>query len=340
MIHNSALQRNISLAPYTTFGIGGPADFFFAAKSPQDIIKSIEWASEKKLEFFVLGLGANILVGDKGFRGLVIKNEASSHQFSVASYSGQARSADAGILTGNERDSGQAGMTIDDVFLTADSGITIAQLIDITAQQGLSGLEHFAGIPSTFGGALWQNLHFLSPDRKSTVFIGDMVESAVILACHSEQAGMTVRRDYFRFSYDYSSLHDTKDIVLSAVLRLTKENPATIQQRIEANLAWRKEKHPEYAWRSSAGSIFKKIPALANVSGGKKAGAGRIVDAAGLKGYQIGGAKISEKHANFIVNTGSATANDIRALIELVQKKVREKFNLDLHTEISFVGEF
>lgn len=320
------ILQNVCLAPYTTFGIGGPADYFCVAKSKEDIIHAIQWAVTSRpdpLQIFILGLGANILVGDHGFRGLVIKNECKQYQIS-SKYN--------------------AGM-----FLTAGSGMTIEELIKITQEQGFSGLEHFAGIPSTLGGALWQNLHFLGTERKSTVFIGDIVESAEIIRVkgigervkNSEGKKLyplpftlnpkKVNRGYFHFSYDYSSLHDTHDIVLSAVLRLTNDHPETIQQRIFANLAWRKEKHPEYAWRSSAGSVFKKI---------ERYGAGRLIEQVGLKGHRIGGAKISEKHANFIVNTGNATASDIRALIQLAQKKVKEKFNLDLQTEISFIGEF
>jgi len=287
-------MTNVPLAHYTTFGIGGPADYFYKAESAQDIIKAVQWANERQLPFFVLGSGANILVGDKGFRGLVIKNESKK-------------------------------MSLHDIFLTAESGITIAELIEITAENGLSGLEHFAGIPSTLGGALWQNLHFLSPDRSKTVFIGEIIENAEILICHPDRAARRVEgsvasenffeldsstslrfarndirarkvnKDYFHFSYDYSILHDTKDIVLSATLRLTKEDPKIIQERIAANLAWRAEKHPENAVKTSAGSVFKKI---------KGYGAGRLIDKVGLKGYQIGGARISEKHANFIVNTG------------------------------------
>lgn len=305
------IQQNVILAPFTTFDIGGPADFFVVAHSAEELEEAVKWAKEKSLAWFILGKGANILVGDKGFRGVVIKNESS--QVST---------------TGSE--------------LVAESGATIEDLINLTAEKGLSGLEHFAGIPSSVGGALWQNLHFLSPDRFQTVFIGDIVQSAVILSAtkdldsspsvqNDKLERKEVDKEYFQFAYDYSKLHETHDIVLSATLLLTPEDPQVIQERIAANLKWRAEKHPTNATTCSAGSVFKKIEGY---------GAGRLIEQVGLKGKSIGGAKISDKHANFIVNTGNATAKDIRALIALVQQEVKQKLGLDMQTEISFIGEF
>jgi len=298
MIRSSALQRNVPLAPYTTFHIGGPADFFLTVHAKSGLIEAVQYAKKNSLNFFVLGTGANILVGDKGFRGLVIKNEANTFQLKK---------------------------TPSGVFFTVESGATIAELINITKEKGLSGFEHFAGIPSSVGGALWQNLHFLSPDRSKTVFIGDIVQEAELLEVKN------VRRDYFQFAYDYSILHETKDVVLSATFQLIPKPQEEIEKTIANNLFWRKEKHPENATKTSAGSVFKKIQGY---------GAGRLIEKVGLKGYQIGGAMISPKHANFIVNTGNATASDVRQLISLAQEKVKKELDLELETEISFIGEF
>lgn len=294
------IKENIRLAPYTTFGIGGPADYFITASTQEEITKAVWWASEKKIQFFILGTGANILVADKGYRGLVIKNEAKNI-----------------VLNGS--------------ILTAESGAIIADLINYTQEKGLSGLEHFAGIPSSVGGALWQNLHFLSPDRSYTVYIGDVVTHAKILSPIQPSPIIMVDKDYFEFGYDYSKLHVSHDIVLEAIFSLTPEDPKVIKQRIEANLAWRQGKHPKDAVKKSAGSIFKKLDGY---------GAGRLIEQVGLKGKIIGGAKISDKHANFILNENNATAKDVRELIDLVQKTVKDKLNLEMQTEISFVGEF
>lgn len=292
------IRQDVMLAPYTTFGIGGPADYFVIASSEQDIVEAFSFAREKNIPFFLLGTGANILIGDKGYRGLVIKNEARKT-----------------ILEGAD--------------LTAESGATITELIAYTAEKGLSGLEHFAGIPSTVGGALWQNLHFLSPDRSKTMYVGDIVTTARVL----KEDGIVehVGSDYFQFTYDYSILHVRHDIVLSVTFALTPEDQKVIKERITANLSWRKEKHPDGAARCSAGSVFKKLEGY---------GAGRLIEQVGLKGKMVGGAKISDKHANFILNENSASAKDVWDLINLVQNTVKEQLGLTMQTEISFVGEF
>ncbi|HEV2339340.1 MAG TPA: UDP-N-acetylmuramate dehydrogenase [Patescibacteria group bacterium] len=291
-------EKHVLLAPYTTFGIGGKADFFVIAQSQEDILEALAFAKEKHIEFFLLGTGANILIGDKGFRGLVIKNEANK-------------------------------TLLEDVMLTAESGATMSNLIDYTCHKGLSGLEHFAGIPSSVGGALWQNLHFLSPDRSKTVYIGDTVAQAKIVKMNGEI--LHVDKSYFQFSYDWSILHRTRDIVLDVTFALTPENSGVIAKRIAANKQWRDEKHPDNAMKTSAGSIFRKLEGY---------GAGRLVQQVGLKGYRIGGAKVSEKHANFVINDNGATAKDVRNLISLIQEKVKKELGLQLETEISFVGEF
>src|SRR5258708_4987296 len=307
------IKQHIPLAPYTTFHIGGPADYFITVFSTEELVAAVAYAKEKKIPFFVLGTGANVLVGDNGFRGLVIKNEA--HKFQISNFK---------FPISNDQEKKNIS-----VLLTAESGVVIGDLIEETAKMGLSGLEHFAGIPSTLGGALWQNLHFLSPDRQSTVFIADIVESANVLLESGEV--QQVDRSYFHFEYDYSVLHERKDVVLSASLVLQEKDPEVIRKTIIANQQWRDAKHPEDAWKKSAGSVFKKIDGY---------GAGRLIEQAGLKGKRIGGAEISMTHANFILNTGNATAGDVRELISLVQEKVKEQTSLHLEPEISFVGEF
>ena len=161
-----------------------------------------------------------------------------------------------------------------------------------------------------------------------------MLEKAEIISVLSSKyqvSSMQVDASYFKFGYDYSILHDTHDIVLSATFKLISKPKKEIEKTIAANLTWRKEKHPENAVTTTAGSIFKIIEGH---------GAGRLIEKVGLKGYTTGGAKISEKHANFIVNTGNAKASDVRLLIDLIQKKVKDELGLLLQTEISFVGVF
>lgn len=294
---NPKIEENVPLAPFTTFGIGGPADLLTKPQSKQELVEAVRWVQAEGLEWFVLGAGANILVGDKGFRGLVIKNEA-------------------------------AHCEIDGTALTAESGITIEQLIELTVPKGLSGFEHYVEIPSTLGGAMWQNLHFLSYPHKQTRFIEEIVEGATILSGDEEK---TVDKGYFKFGYDTSALHQNDDVVLDVTMQLSKRTVSKLEEVLAKNAEWRHAKHPPNAVKMSAGSIFQKI---------KDVGAGRLIDQAGLKGYRVGGAEVSPKHANYILNVDQATAVDVRKLIAEVQAKVKAETAHELQPEISFVGEF
>lgn len=174
-----------------------------------------------------------------------------------------------------------------------------------------------------------QNLHFLSPDRQSTIFIGGIVESATIL--DKDNTIKKVGKDYFEFGYDYSILHTKPVVVLDATFSLKPARHENIARQIQDNLAWRNDKQPQLSDVPSCGSVFKKIENL---------GAGRLIEKAGLKGTRVGGAMISPKHANYIVNMGGATAKDVLALIAHVQTTVLEKTGNQLEPEISFVGDF
>ena len=299
----SRVRRNVPLAPFTTFRIGGPADYFFEARSADELAQAILTARQSSLPYFLLGLGANILVGDQGFRGLVIRNRA-------------------------------RGYAIDRLhrMVTAESGcVMYPDLIEKAVQAGLSGLEHYVGIPSTVGGALWQNLHFLSPapERERTMFIEEVVLNADILT--EEGRRRVVGRDYFEFGYDTSILHRRDDVVLSATFQLEERDPAVMERIMQENLAWRAERHPPLDTEPSAGSIFKKIEGI---------GAGRLIDGCGLKGTRIGGAEVTHRHANILINREKATASDVRALITLVQETVERETGYRLEPEISFIGEF
>ena len=220
----------------------------------------------------------------------------------------------------------------DDGRVRAGAGVdTHPDLIEATVSRGLGGLHHFVGIPSTVGGAMWQNLHFLSPapERERTVFIEEVVESAEILSEEGERR--TVDRAYFKFGYDYSILHERDDVILTVDFRLTPAPSEELRRVMEENLAWRKDRHPDLTVSPSAGSIFQKIEGI---------GAGRLIDECGLKGHTEGGAQIFPRHANIIINLGGATASDVRALIDLAQKRVADELGYELVPEIAFVGEF
>ena len=296
------IERAVPLAPYTTFRIGGPADLLYRARTPDELAQAVNAARETGVPYFLMGLGANILVADSGYRGLVIRSEVDGIEF------------------------------LDGARVRAGAGVqTYMTLINETVSRGLGGLHHYVGIPSTVGGAVWQNLHFLSPppERSRTCFIEEVVESADILTEEGERK--TVDRDYFRFGYDYSILHDRDDIVLSVTFRLDPQPEAELRRVMRENLQWRDDRHPDLWLYPSAGSIFKKI---------EDVGAGRLIDKCGLKGHIIGNAQFFHKHANIIVNLGGATAAHVRALIELAQETVQRELGYELTTEIGMIGDF
>ena len=295
------VQQRVPLAPFTTFKIGGPADLYYEARSADELARAVTAAREDGTPFFVLGLGANILIGDRGFRGLVIRNVANAFEFSPAGK------------------------------LRAESGAVMKPLIQEAARLGWSGIEHYVGIPSTVGGAIWQNLHFLSPapERERTMFIAEVFESCEILT--EEGTRKTVGADYVKFGYDDSIFHHRRDIVLAATFQLQRGDTGAIHRVLQENLSWRGGKHPWLEWHPSAGSVFKKIEGV---------GAGRLIDQCGLKGHRIGDAQISHIHANIMVNLGHATARDVRTLIAHAQRLVQERFGVHLEPEIGFIGEF
>jgi UDP-N-acetylmuramate dehydrogenase len=297
------VSRDVPLGPLTTFRIGGPADLLVEVHGRRELELAVEIARMFETPRFLLGLGANILVGDGGFRGLVIRNLARRMHLDRQ----------------QERIEAESGV------------ICYPDLVELAVSNHLSGLEHYAGIPSTVGGALWQNLHFLSPppERSRTMYIEEVLLGAEILTAEGEVRD--VGADYFLFDYDYSVLHERDDVVLAATFQLEKGDERTMREVMQANLDWRKTRHPPLDTEPSAGSIFKKIEGI---------GAGRLIDEAGLKGYRVGGAEITERHANIVVNRGGATAADVLAVIRHARETVMKRTGHRLEAEISFVGDF
>ena len=292
------LEQNVPLGPLTTYKIGGPADSFVTVHTSDQLVAAVKAARADNVPWFLLGTGANILIGDGGWRGLVIHNRADH------------------VVFDGER-------------VTAESGAVFAELIGQAADHELGGLEHYAGIPSSVGGAIWQNLHFLAPDRKSTMFIESVVETARVLLANNEI--VEVDRDWFNFGYDDSRLHHEEIVVLDVTFKLERSTREAVMDQAARNLQWRTERHPDLRSQPSCGSVFKKI---------EGEGAGRLIDGAGLKGYRIGGVHVSEKHANFLVNTDGGTAKNVLDLVEHIQKTVKANSGLDLEMEIRCVGEF
>jgi len=304
------MKENVPLRDYTTFKIGGPARYFFVAKNKEDLKNAILWAKKKKLPFFILGGGSNVLFSDKGFNGLVIKLQNTQYE-------------------------------IRNTNVIAGAGVPLQKLVLEAVKKGLSGLENLAGIPGTLGGAIWGNAGAFERE------IGDLVEEVKVLDVGGSKLEVKkLKKEDCKFGYRNSIFKRRKNwIILEATLKLKKGNKKEIEEKIKEFLKLRKEKQPLEL--PCAGSVFKnvsieKVPKKIREKFKEKIKngflpAGVLIEAARLKGYQIGGAKISEKHANFIVNTGEAKARDVLKLIELIKKRVKKKFKIELKEEIVLV---
>lgn len=305
-----------SLSKYTTFKIGGPARVFFQALKTEDLIFAVREAQRLKIPYFILGGGTNLLVSDKGFFGFVIKNN--TNKITIKKYRGFFSKR----LVGDS-----------EVLLEVLSGVGVNQLVRYTIEAGLSGLEAFLGQPGTVGGAVYINAHNI----KMGEFFGDKIKLVKILT----ESGQIkeVPRSYFRFGYDESILQRRKEVVLSVTFSLKKGEKDKIWQKANQAMSYRKYTQP--LGKGSAGCIFRNISKSEALKIGIPDGitsAGYLIEAVGLKSKQIGGAKISESHANFIINTGNASATDVINLIDLVKRKVKDRFGLELKEEIVYLG--
>lgn len=293
MIVPKNIERNIPLAPLTTFRVGGNARYFLFAENISDIRLGTEFAKEKDLPVFILGRGSNLLVSDSGFKGLVIKLGKEFQKIYVK-----------------------------DNLITAGASISLPQIARIAVRESLSGFEWSVGIPASIGGAVRMNAGAFGSE------ISDNLKSATILSLDSFELKRTSNKE-IDFSYRKSSLKDS-DLILEADFLMKKLEPARIKGSMER--FFKKRKNTQPLGERTAGSIFK------NPDSGKSAAA--LIEACDLKGTGVGGAFVSEKHANFIVNLGSARASDILRLINKIKAMVYKNFEVELETEIIILGEF
>ncbi len=311
------VREQIKLAPYTTFKVGGPADFFYDAKTTEELVAAIGLGRTLGIPVFVLGGGTNILIGDGGIRGLVVKNNTGA------------------ITIRGAKGSLQAGQHTGQVFVEADSGVFINKLVRFTVEEGLSGLEMQLGLPGTVGGAVYMNSKWTHP----VGYVGDVVYQAEILTPTGERKH--VPKSYFQFAYDTSSIQKTGDIVLRVVFALASDTKERLWKISNESMAYRRETQPQGVF--SPGCTFRNISqaeALSIPTPNNTTSAGFLVDHAGCKGDVIGDAQISPIHANFIVNRGKATAFDVIQLIERARQRVKQQFGVTLEEEIVRVGEF
>lgn len=306
------------LGKYTTFKIGGLADYFFDAKTTDEFVAAITLGRSLSVPVFILGGGTNILIGDRGIRGFVIKN--STRAISIKGVKG--------IVSGGLAKTGL-------VFVEADSGVIFNSLVRFTVEEGFAGLEMHLGLPGTVGGAIFMNSKWMHP----VGYVGDVVYQAEILTSGNERK--IVPQAYFQFGYDTSSIQKTRDVLLKVVFALQSDTKERLWKIANDSIAYRRETQPQGIF--TAGCAFRNISqAEALIAGtpNQTRSAGFLIDHAGMKGMRVGDAQISEMHANFIVNRGQATAADVVQLIEKVREKVKEHFGVTLEEEIIHVGEF
>jgi UDP-N-acetylmuramate dehydrogenase len=287
------LQVNVSLAPYTSARIGGPADALISVISADELAETVNRLWELDIPYVILGGGSNLLISDKGVRGVVVLNRAKAVRFDKGSRP----------------------------KVWAESGVVIANLARRTASHGLAGLEWAAAVPGTVGGAVYGN---------AGAFGGDMASSLIHAEFLTERGRETWAVEKMEYGYRSSVLkrQALKTVVLSAQIRLEHSTKESVSVKIAEFSERRKATQPPGA---SMGSMFKNPPGDF---------AGRLIEAAGLKGRRIGTAEISPVHANFFINHGQTKAEDVRALVNLAQKTVAEKLGVNLELEIELIGEW
>lgn len=314
------IKEHVVMRDFTTFRVGGVADYFFEAKTIDNLIVAVRAANKCNISYFILGNGSNVLFSDYGFPGLVIKN-STSH-----------------IAVMKEKSQ-----------VIVDSGVMLSRLVMELASQDLGGLEFLYGIPGTVGGAFYGNAGAWGNA------IGDYLKNVTVLEQDSETKGFRINQydaDWMEFSYRDSKLKrmkgKRKPIILTARLQCSRSQKEEIIRRLNAIKLKREKSHPIGL---SAGSIFRNpIPkGLENFAGSgtrnmpefpQERTAGFMLDQAGAKKIKIGSAEVSNIHANFIINKGEAKAAEIRSLIEEMRAAVQQKYDIILQEEIEYVGQW
>ncbi len=288
----SALSKNVfidePMKNHTSFKIGGNADCLIAPASQEELVAVISLCKKNDLPLFIMGNGSNLLVSDKGIRGVTVKLSKAFSDYSL-----------------------------EDNTICASSGALLSTLASAAAKNSLSGMEFASGIPGSVGGAVYMN---------AGAYGGEMAQ-IVTKVQYLDGTELKETTD-FDFSYRHSVFSQNSGIITKVFITLQKADKEGILKRMEELNAKRRDKQP--LTLPSAGSAFKRPEGDY---------AARLIECAGLKGKAIGGACVSEKHAGFIVNTGSATASDVLSLIEFIQKTVLQKFGTELSPEIKYVGE-
>lgn len=302
IVNERQIMIDEPLANHTTFQIGGPADFLLLPESAEQVASLVKLCKMQGIPFYILGKGSNLLVSDKGYRGAIIKI-------------GQALSK---ITIEEIQDSNQ---TVTRYKVTAQAGVSLSKLANEIAEETLKGFEFASGIPGTLGGAVTMNAGAYDGEIKDSILGATVVDQ--------EGNIIELKKDELNFGYRKSIIQEKDYIVIEATFSFLKGNQEDIRNKMNDLNARRKDKQPlEYP---SAGSTFRRPVGYF---------AGKLIMDAGLRGYQVGNAQVSEKHCGFVINKGGATAKDVLTLISDVIQIVNDKFGVILEPEVKLLGEF
>lgn len=292
IIDKERVLTNEPMSKHTTFRIGGPVDYFVCPENIEEVQKVVCLCNEMDMPFYLLGNGSNLLVGDKGYRGIIIRLYKQMDKIEVSG-----------------------------TKIKAQAGALLVKVANEACKNGLTGLEFAGGIPGTLGGAVVMNAGAYGGEMK------DVLEEVTVLTKEGEI--LTLNKEELELGYRTSIIGRKGYIALEVVLRLKEKNADEIRAYMNELREKRVTKQPlEYA---SAGSTFKRPEGHF---------AGQLIEQAGLRGFQVGDAQVSEKHCGFVINRGQATAKDVMDLMREVSAKVEEKFGVTLEPEVKRLGEF
>ena len=297
-VQKPEIKENILLAPYTVFKIGGPARFFCEVKDKEDLAEAVSLAKEKSLPVFVLGAGSNVLISDEGFAGLVIKMNL-------------------------------VGLAADGLKIVASTGVSMARAVNFAAENNLGGFEWGVGIPGTVGGSIFGNAGCFGGEIKDVVDSVEIFDGESFKNLRNFECGFAYRDSVFKKHLDW--------IIVKAALNLKKVDSAESRKKILEYSQGRVLEKTQASGNKGAQEIGAQCAGCIFRNPKADLAAGFLIDTAGLKGKKIGEAMVSAKHANFIINTGSATARDVRALISLVKGEVQKKHGVLLEEEIRII---
>ncbi len=298
----------VPLAKIAHFKIGGPAEVLVKTKTRQDLFNLVKFCYQQDLKFTILGEASNVIIADEGVSGLVIL--ARHNDFKIVNNA-----------NGN-------------YVLQIDSGANLSSVVKQTVSRGLSGLEPLVGVPGTLGGAIYNNAHY------QDFLISDCVFKVEIINHAGEVIWLD--REECDFAYDYTRFHNTKEVIMRAIIVLQKETAQAAEELMRKYTLHRMKTQP--LGMPSSGCIFKNVPnnnrlkqLLPQFKDKDYVSVGLIIDQAGLKGMTEGSIQISKQHANFMINTNGGTAKDVKQLIVKVKTEVKNKYNLELEEEVFWI---